>query len=73
MQLNADKYQVSGEALERMRVSASRNSPLAETLDMCVRYMNDTAAEAVIPRAIAVVRQGVGLPTRCGCARFIGM
>ena len=72
LQLNADKYEVSGEALERMRVSASRNSPLSETLDMCVRFMDETAAEATIPRAVAVVRQGVGLPTRCGCARFIG-
>jgi proteasome component ECM29 len=72
LQLNADKYQVSGEALERARVSASRNSPLAETLDLCVRHMNETAADALMPRLVAVVRQGVGLPTRCGCARFIG-
>jgi len=34
--------------------------------------MNETAAEAMMPRLIGVVRTGVGLPTRCGCARFIG-
>jgi len=72
LQLNADKYHVSGEALERARVSASRNSPLAETLDLCVRHMTEEAADALMPRLTAVVRQGVGLPTRCGCARFIG-
>jgi len=72
LQLNADKYEVSGDAVERARVAASRNSSLAETLDLCMRHMNEAAAEAVIPRLVVIVRQGVGLPTRCGCARFIG-
>jgi hypothetical protein len=72
LQLNVDKYEVSGDAVERARVAASRNSSLAETLDLCMRHMNEAAAEAVIPRLVVIVRQGVGLPTRCGCARFIG-
>ena len=72
LQLNVDKYEVSGDAVERARVAASRNSALAETLDLCMRHMNEAAAEAVIPRLVVIVRQGVGLPTRCGCARFIG-
>ena len=72
LQLNADKYQISDEALERARVSASRNSPLAETLDLCMRHMTAAAASALVPRVVGIVRQGVGLPTRCGTARFIG-
>ena len=62
---------VDEQTVERARLSASRNSPMADTLDMCVRYMNGEAAEETIPKLVNVIQHGVGLPTRCGGAKFV--
>jgi proteasome component ECM29 len=59
------------EKFERARLSAARNTPLTETLEMCLRVIDEEGADATLPRLIPIVRTGVGLPTRCGVAKFV--
>ena len=63
--LNADR-------LESLRVSASRSSPLADTLDLCARYASSESLPALMPRLTQLISRGVGLNTRVGTARFVG-
>lgn len=60
MGLDADK-------LESLRVSASKSSPMGDTLELCSRYTDAAALDALLPRLTQLVRRGVGLNTRC-CA-----
>jgi len=72
LQLNADKYNVSAEALERARAAVSKGTPLAETVDICARFADEKGADDMLPAMVPIVRSGVGLPTRMGVAKFIG-
>lgn len=65
MGLDADR-------LEAVRVSASKTSPLADTLDLCARFTHADALPAVVPCLSQLITRGVGLNTRTGTARFIG-
>lgn len=61
----------SASKLESARVSASRSSPMADTLELCLRYMDAAMLEEVVPRLTQNVRGGVGLNTRVGTAAFV--
>lgn len=50
--------------LESLRVSASNSSPMADTLDLCVRYTDAATLEALLPRLLQLVKSGLGLNTR---------
>ncbi|GMH36012.1 hypothetical protein BSKO_03880 [Bryopsis sp. KO-2023] len=63
---------IDAEKLENMRVSASKSTPMQDTLDLCVRYVNGEALASLVPKLVEMVRRGVGLNTRVGTARFIG-
>eukprot|EP00164_Ancoracysta_twista_P003195 GFYU01004259.1.p1 GENE.GFYU01004259.1~~GFYU01004259.1.p1 ORF type:complete len:1682 (-),score=543.81 GFYU01004259.1:8-5053(-) len=61
----------SQEDLEAMRLNISKTSPIADTLEMCVRQITPDALKDLVPKLLGIIRTGVGLPTRCGCASFI--
>ena len=69
---HAARVGIDSERLESMRVSASRSSPLSDTLDLCARYSSPQSLPALVPRLTQLVARGVGLNTRVGVARFIG-
>ena len=55
---------ISSEKLENLRVSASKASPMADTLDLCARYTDAATAEKLVPKLVSLVRRGLGLNTR---------
>ncbi|KAJ3341578.1 hypothetical protein HDU91_000683 [Kappamyces sp. JEL0680] len=69
--LNADKYNISQDALEASRLSAAKSSPIMDALDQCVHYVDRDSLLDLVPKLCHIIRKGVGLPTRAGTARFI--
>ncbi|KAK9810293.1 hypothetical protein WJX72_008148 [[Myrmecia] bisecta] len=68
---HAGRLGLDSERLENMRVSASKSSPMSDTLDLCARYVSAATLEALVPRLVVLVKRGTGLNTRVGTARFI--
>jgi proteasome component ECM29 len=57
---------LSEDKLSSARVSASRRSPMADTLDLCLRYLDAAMLEAVVPllsHKVGVSADGRGTPT----------
>eukprot|EP00899_Mesostigma_viride_P010697 jgi/Mesvir1/19629/Mv09917-RA.4 len=72
VEMHAAKMNLSTDKLESGRIAASKDSPMWDTLDLCLRQVDTSTAEALVPRLCQLVRSGVGLNTRAGTARFVG-
>jgi len=46
------------------QVSASRSSPMGDTLDACGRFTDGDALGALAPRLAQLIKRGVGVNTR---------
>ncbi|KAK1143793.1 proteasome component M29 [Aspergillus melleus] len=70
--LNAEKYGLSGQDIDKMRLSSIRTSPMMEVIE---RYLIDTLDEASMKEFAAklegVLRSAVGLPSKVGCSRVL--
>ena len=71
LQLHAERLQVDTEKLEKARVAASSGGSLHDTLDLCLRQVDDSVMAELVPRLVSIVKSGVGLNTRVGVAKFI--
>ncbi|RAO70304.1 uncharacterized protein BHQ10_006316 [Talaromyces amestolkiae] len=72
--LNADKYGLTGQEIDKMRLSSIRMSPMMESIE---RYLLDgldeTAMKEVAARLEVVLRTAVGLPSKVGCSRVLAL
>ncbi|CAG8663072.1 17683_t:CDS:10, partial [Racocetra persica] len=57
--------------LENSRLSAAKMSPMMEGIESCIDYIDESVMENLTPKLLQLVRKGVGLPTKAGCARFL--
>ncbi|PYH40541.1 ECM29 family proteasome component [Aspergillus saccharolyticus JOP 1030-1] len=70
--LNADKYGMTSQDIDKMRLSSIRTSPMMEVIE---RYLIDMLDEESIQefalRLEGVLRSAVGLPSKVGCSRVL--
>lgn len=70
--LNADKYGMTAQDIDKMRLSSIRTSPMMEVIE---RYLIDHVDEEnlkdLAPRLEGVLRSAVGLPSKVGCSRVL--
>ncbi|PYH94432.1 proteasome component [Aspergillus ellipticus CBS 707.79] len=70
--LNADKYGMTGQEIDKMRLSSIRTSPMMEVIE---RYLIDMLDEHSIEEFAGklenVLRSAVGLPSKVGCSRVL--
>ena len=59
------------EKLEDARISFSKSSPMMETVSLCVQHVDKTVLEELVPRLADLLRSGLGLGTKAGCASFV--
>ena len=59
------------ERLEDARISFSKSSPMMETVSLCVQHVDTTVLEELVPRLAELLRSGLGLGTKSGCASFV--
>ncbi|CAG8534937.1 9628_t:CDS:10 [Funneliformis mosseae] len=71
LSFHVDKYDVTQEQLENSRLSAAKNSPMMEGIESCIDYIDEKVIIDLTPILINLIRKGVGLPTKAGCARFV--
>ncbi|CAM6051034.1 unnamed protein product [Sphagnum compactum] len=72
-ELHAEREGISTEKLENIRIAVAKDSPMWDTLDLCIRHVDIPTLEILIPRLVQLIRSGVGLNTRVGVAKFISM
>ncbi|XP_020604939.1 proteasome-associated protein ECM29 homolog [Orbicella faveolata] len=71
LSLQLHKREDAQEMLEGARIAASKMSPMMETINMCVQYVDATVLPALVPRLSDLLRTGVGLGTKAGSAGFV--
>ncbi|XP_073008804.1 uncharacterized protein [Typha latifolia] len=71
VELHAANVGLQTEKLESLRIAVAKDSPMWETLDICLKVVDTHALDPLVPRLAQLVRSGVGLNTRVGVASFI--
>jgi proteasome component ECM29 len=69
--MNADKYKISEEKLDFLRLNSVRNSPVMEAVDRCFDLLD---AETMEKTALAIERAmkaSVGLPSKLACGNVL--
>ena len=70
--LNADKYGLSGQEIDKMRLSSIRSSPMMEVTERyLIDNLDETSMKEFSPRLENVLRTAVGLPSKVGCSRVL--
>ncbi|XP_068607533.1 proteasome adapter and scaffold protein ECM29 [Brachionichthys hirsutus] len=58
-------------AMDAARLSAAKSSPMMETINMCLQHLDVSVLGALVPRLCELLKSGVGLGTKGGCASVI--
>ncbi|XP_022097180.1 proteasome-associated protein ECM29 homolog [Acanthaster planci] len=71
LSLHVGQNQDSQEKLDNARIAMNKTSPMMEMINMCVQYVDADVLIELIPRVCDLIRSGVGMGTKAGCASFI--
>ncbi|KAJ5195123.1 uncharacterized protein N7498_008561 [Penicillium cinerascens] len=70
--LNADKYGLTGQEIDKMRLSSIRTSPMMEVIERyLIDHLDETNLEELARKLEDVLRSAVGLPSKVGCSRVL--
>ncbi|KAK6324484.1 hypothetical protein J4Q44_G00038260 [Coregonus suidteri] len=58
-------------AMDAARLSAAKSSPMMETINMCLQHLDVSVLGELVPRLCDLLKSGVGLGTKGGCASMI--
>ncbi|XP_053887475.1 proteasome adapter and scaffold protein ECM29 isoform X2 [Malaclemys terrapin pileata] len=58
-------------AMDSARLSAAKSSPMMETINMCLQYLDVSVLGELVPRLCELIKSGIGLGTKGGCASVI--
>ncbi|KAJ2552169.1 proteasome component M29 [Coemansia sp. RSA 1933] len=62
---------ISHEDLESARLSAVKASPIMRGIEMVLEQLTPSSMAELVPKLQDIIRHGLGLPTRAGCARTV--
>ncbi|KAK2873622.1 hypothetical protein FQN49_002228 [Arthroderma sp. PD_2] len=70
--LNADKYGLTGQAIDKMRLTAVRSSPMMESIELhLLDSLDEASMTEVVPALESSLRSAIGLPSKVGCSRVL--
>lgn len=69
--LNADKYGMTGQEIDNMRLSSMRVSPVMEAIERTVESLDEASMKPTSNKLEDVLRSAVGLPSKVGCSRVL--
>ncbi|GLI72306.1 proteasome component M29 [Penicillium ochrochloron] len=70
--LNADKYGLTGQEIDKMRLSSIRTSPMMEVIERyLIDHLDETNVKDLAPKLENTLRTAVGLPSKVGCSRVL--
>ncbi|KAJ1899994.1 proteasome component M29, partial [Coemansia sp. IMI 209127] len=71
MSFHAGTQGISPEDLESARLSAVKASPIMRGIEMVLEQLTPSSMAELVPKLQDIIRHGLGLPTRAGCARTV--
>ena len=77
LHLNADKYGLTAEKLDKMRVSSMNSSPVTEAIDRCLESLDSSTGESemftkeAMNRLEGTFKTVIGLPSKIGLSRVL--
>ncbi|XP_033636669.1 proteasome adapter and scaffold protein ECM29-like [Asterias rubens] len=71
MSLHVGQNQDSQEKLDNARIAVSKSSPMMEMINMCAQYVDSEVLVELVPRVCDLIRSGIGMGTKAGCANFL--
>ncbi|KAF1815565.1 ARM repeat-containing protein [Eremomyces bilateralis CBS 781.70] len=69
--LNADKYDLTEEKIDAMRLNSIRASPLMDAIERCLDLVDDETMDRLVPCLEIAMRTAVGLPSKIGAGRVL--
>ncbi|XP_064476674.1 proteasome adapter and scaffold protein ECM29-like [Ornithodoros turicata] len=57
--------------LDAARVAACRSSPMMETINHCVQYVDEGVLQDLVPRLVDQMKSSIGLGTKAGCSHLV--
>ncbi|KAJ5172303.1 hypothetical protein N7492_004896 [Penicillium capsulatum] len=70
--LNADKYGLTSQEIDKMRLSSIRTSPMMEVIERyLIDHLDETNLKELTSKLEDVLRSAVGLPSKVGCSRVL--
>ncbi|KAK9237680.1 proteasome stabiliser-domain-containing protein [Lipomyces kononenkoae] len=69
--LNADKYGLTGNAIDATRLVSIRNSPMMDAIDKCIDLLDSSTMKELVPKLQSAIRKGVGLPSKVAASRVL--
>ncbi|KAK2806916.1 proteasome component M29 [Onygenales sp. PD_10] len=70
--LNADKYGLTGQEIDKMRLSAIRTSPMMEAIELyLLESLDEESMKEVANKLEDVLRSAIGLPSKVGVSRVL--
>ncbi|CAK3843215.1 Proteasome component ECM29 [Lecanosticta acicola] len=69
--LNADKYNLTEQKIDDMRLSNVRSSPLMEAIERCLDLLDPDTMKALWPKLGTAMKSAVGLPSKVGSSRVL--
>ncbi|KAJ1803276.1 proteasome component M29, partial [Coemansia sp. RSA 2598] len=67
------EHNMSAEQLESLRLGAVKSSPIMQGIELALDNVTSEGMSDMVPRLQNIIRHGVGLATRAGCARAIAV
>ncbi|KAJ3299319.1 hypothetical protein HK104_009344 [Borealophlyctis nickersoniae] len=71
LSFHTERYNISQEQLDSSRLSATKMSPMMDAIETCIQEVDASGLEPIVSRVNTLIRKGVGLPTKAGCARLV--
>ena len=71
LSFHSESYSISQNDLDNSRLAAAKTSPTMEAIQECVPQLDSAMMDSFVPRFCSIIKKGVGLPTRAGCARLV--
>lgn len=62
--MHAANVGIQTEKLENLRIAVAKDSPMWETLHLCLKVVDAKSLDLLVPRLAQLIRSGVGLNTR---------
>ncbi|XP_061192483.1 proteasome adapter and scaffold protein ECM29-like [Saccostrea echinata] len=59
------------ERLDSARIAASKMSPMMETVNYCVQYVDSDVLVELVPRLTDLIKSGIGIGTKAGCSSLV--
>ena len=71
LHMNAQRYNLTEQRIDDMRLTSIRTSPLMEAIERCLDVVDDATMKSLVPRIESAMKSAVGMPSKVGCSRVL--